>query len=226
MRKEVAEAKHDLEMLAADEEARQEATEAEVEATMTERAAAEVQTTTDKLRDWLSEQSIIPVPEIELPLGVAMNVQHAGRALQNDQEAVAAAKGRVDLLETRKAEIEATRQAITNNRMAGHGDDEHDARRLSLADADLSGLAPMVDEAQAGLQAAQAGLQQAQSAFDQVNGQWNTAVNAERERCTQVMCETAERQLLRMAGLSTQRVGMAVTGWRPSLELRQLTGRF
>jgi len=226
LRKEVAEAKRDLETLAADETARQEATEAEVEAAMTERAAAKVQTATDELRDWLSEQSSMPVPEITLPVGIAMNVQRAGTGLQDTQEAEAAAKARLDRLETRKSEIESTRQAITSNRLAGNSDDERDAQRLALCDADLAGLQPMVDEALANLQQAQSATRQAQASFDQAMAQWNETCNAERDRCLQVMCERADAELVRLGALSTQRVGMAVTGWRPSLELRQLTGRF
>jgi len=225
-RQQVAGLKRDLATLDTDEAARQEATEAEIESAMTELAETEVQAEKDRLHTYLSEQSDIPVPDITLPLNIAVGVQHSGRALQAAIETEAATKSEHDNLLQRFNNHESKRQTIVNRRAAGDGNDDADKADLLIAAEDMEGLRPLIDKALTALQQAQSASKQARVAFDQATSQWAAAVAAERDRCVLVMCEKAAAELEHLGPLAIKHAGMSLAGWRPSQELRQMVGRF
>lgn len=226
LREQIAEDEHNLQMLNDDEAALQAVGETNIEVTMEKQACREIEKATTALVAELRDLVEIPAPDVSLPVGVVLNVQRAGYVLQTAQEAITAAKERVDKLESRKTEIETACQAIIRNRMAGNGDDERDSQRIALCDADLKGLAPMTEEARAGLQTAQAAGQQAQQIFDQATSQWGQAVNAERQRTLDVLSQRIDELWVKVVALTMPQPGAGFTGYQPSMELRTILLRF
>ncbi len=226
LRAAVAAAKHDMEAVAAEGAAAQEAAAAEIEAQMIDQANHEVEVATDQLHAQISELAAIALPEIDFPVGVAINVQRAGYMLQAARETESAASERHDGLQQRLQALQSARQTIINRRAAGTVDDQADKADLALADADIEGLQPLIESAVADLQQAQAASHEAQKRFDQTLAQWSGALSTEQQRVLAVLGDSVDRALTRVAALVTERRGMSVTGYRPSPELRQMLSRF
>lgn len=226
LRRAIADAERDLAAIDAEDAAEREAAEAESEARIAEQATREVEAAANVLREELVNLATVAVPSIELPTGIAENVQRAGAAVQLARDAESAASGRHTSLLQRQQDLQTKRQVIINRRAAGNVNDDTDKADLALVDADIEGLKPLIEGALADLQHAQAVSSTAQQQFDTAQNQWSVVIGDERHRATMCLAEALEASLVRSAQMlgAGYLVGQhpATRLWRPGADLRHV----
>ncbi len=165
------------------------------------------------LRDELTRLAEIPIPQLRLPLGVAVQLVMARQQAADHAQLVAKHRDRVDTLRARLAERQAVVEEIATRR-AGEDFHKTDAAELALADSDAERLRRMISEAEAETPAPFGGLRQAERV-------WAEAVADARRAAMKELSTAIEGALIGAA----DRLATACTG-RSAAERYKPNARF
>lgn len=105
-----------------------------------------VKSVTDELNKTLENLTNIQTPVLHVSAYYAENVLIAHEHLSASQKKMREQKAGASKLHLRKTELKIKRQSIINKRSVGQGDDTEDSQALVLIDADLEGLAALIDK--------------------------------------------------------------------------------